>query len=476
MQLQTFINKFKSYSAADTAKLEKAYNFAKKMHQNQKRASGERYLEHCITVADILMEHKLDIATICAALLHDTLEDTSLKPEELRKEFGSEITQMVQGVTKITSLKFDSQDEETAQNWRKMLIATAKDIRVILIKLADRVHNMRTIKYLPATKQEQKAKETLSLYAPLAQRLGMFNLKSELEDLSFKILNPEEYRRLSGKINTFLGRQKEELQRFKHELNSYLSKMDLKYRVLARLKNIYSLYRKIKTQNLTFEEIEDSLGVRIITDTVTNCYAVLGVLHSAFKPIAGSFTDYIAIPKANLYQSIHTTVVSPRGEIVEVQIRTEEMHYISEYGIAAHWRYKLGVKADNHFDEKLNWVRQWLEWLRDLTNPHEFLETFKTDMELEQVFVFTPKGEVKTLPKGATVLDFAYAVHSEVGSKCTGAKVNGKMAALDCQLKSGEFCEILTKKKQTPTRDWLKIVKTAVARSKIRKFLREKEK
>lgn len=475
MDIKSFTEKFKSYSTADTTKLEKAYNFARKMHKNQTRASGGDFFDHCVTVADILMDHKLDLNTISAALLHDTLEDTSLDAQTLRKEFGSEISRMVEGVTKITNLEFASRDEETAENWRKMLVATAKDIRIILIKLADRVHNMRTIQYLPEEKRNKKAKETLTLFAPLAQRLGMFNLKNELEDLSFKVLNPEEYKRLSDKIKTFAGKREKILERFKTELDEHLSRVGLKYRIIARAKNIYSLYRKMQNQNLTFEEIEDYLGVRIITDTIANCYAILGILHSAFKPVAGSFTDYIAIPKANLYQSIHTTVVSSKGDVVEVQIRTEEMHYTGEYGIAAHWRYKLGGKSDSHFDEKLNWVRQWLEWLRDLTSPDEFLDSFKTDMELEQVFVFTPKGDVKALPKGATVLDFAYAVHSEIGNKFFGAKVNGKMVAIDYPLRSGEFCEILTRKTQTPKQDWLKNVKTAGARSKIRKFLRENE-
>jgi GTP pyrophosphokinase len=329
------------------------------------------------------------------------------------------------------------------------------------------------MQYLPKEKQTQKAKETLSLFAPLAQRLGMFNLKSELEDLSFKTLNPKEYDELKSKIEKLSGKRKEILPRFKKELENYLSKTKIPYRIIARAKNIYSFYRKMQMQNRPFDEIEDSLGVRIITDTVTNCYGILGTLHANFKPVAGSFTDYIAIPKANLYQSIHTTVVSDTGDTVEVQIRTEEMHYKNEYGIAAHWRYKMDITQDTHYDEKLNWVRQWLEWLQDLTNPREFLESFKTDMELTQVFVFTPKGDVKSLPKGATVLDFAYAVHSEIGDKCSGAKVNGKIAPLDYELKSGQFCEILTKKNQTPRSDWLKMVKTAGARSRIRKFLKD---
>ncbi|HUT85360.1 MAG TPA: RelA/SpoT family protein [Elusimicrobiales bacterium] len=472
MEIKKFLEKFKSYSTADTSKIEQAYEFAKKMHKNQLRASGDNHFTHCQTVADILMDHKFDADTICAALLHDTLEDTSVTLPQLEQKFGVEVAGMVNGVTKIADLKFNSQDEEIASNWRKMLIATAKDIRIILIKLADRIHNMRTIQYLPKEKQIRKSKETMMLYAPLAQRLGMFNMKGELEDLSFKILNPKEYEELAIKTERLLGKRHETLKKVKKEIESKLSETKINFRILMRAKNIYSFYRKMETQNISFEEIEDSLGVRIITDTVADCYGILGLLHANFKPVAGSFTDYIAIPKANLYQSIHTTVVTSSGETVEVQIRTEEMHYKNEYGIAAHWRYKLGGVSDKHFDEKLNWVRQWLEWLQDLTNPREFLESFQTDMDLEQVFVFTPKGEVKSLPKGSTILDFAYAVHTEVGNKCMGAKVNGKIAPLNYELKSGQFCEILTKKNQKPSSDWLKNVKTARARSKIRNFLK----
>ncbi|MFA5162467.1 MAG: RelA/SpoT family protein [Elusimicrobiales bacterium] len=458
----------------DVGLLEKAYLYSEEAHSAQKRASGEKYFIHCYAVADILLDYKLDLPTVCAALLHDVLEDTAISVEQFQKEFGEEITRLVQGVTKIEKFKFSSADEETAENWRKMLMAMAADLRVILIKLADRLHNMRTLEYLPRERQEAIAYETITLYAPLAQRLGMFALKAELEDLSFRAQHPQEFDDLSRQLESTQQHRLQILESFKAELEKHLAQHGIPHRVLARTKNAYSLYRKMKTQSRSFEDIQDSLGVRIITDSVADCYALLGFVHSYFKPVAGSFTDYIALPKMNLYQSLHTTVVSSTGNIVEVQIRTEEMHRTSEYGIAAHWRYKLGKAGrDAHFDEKINWLRHWIEWLQDLTSPREFLESLRTDMELQQVFIFTPKGEVKALPKGATPLDFAFMVHSEVGEHCFGAKIGGKMVPLDYELKSGDICDILTRKNSSPRPDWLKMVRTGRSRSKIRKYLRE---
>ncbi|MCX5783396.1 MAG: RelA/SpoT family protein [Elusimicrobia bacterium] len=475
MELKDLLDKYKLYApGGDVSVLEKAYAFSEKAHSSQNRASGERYFVHCYFVADTLLDYKLDIATIAAGLLHDVLEDTPTEPQTLKKEFGDEISGMVLAVTKIDRLVFSSHDEETAENWRKMLLATAQDVRVILIKLADRLHNMRTLDFLPRQRQELIAAETINLYAPLAQRFGMFHLKAELEDLSFKAINPQEHAELSKKVAAQFSKGQTALETFKSELEKHLSSTGIAHRVLARTKNLYSIYRKMQSQKREFEEIQDSLGIRIITDTVQNCYALLGIVHSTFKPVAGSFTDYIALPKLNLYQSLHTTVVSPAGDVVEIQIRTEEMHRTSEYGIAAHWRYKLGGGADEHFEEKLNWLRQWIEWLQDLTSPREFLESFKTDLELLQVFIFTPKGEVKVLPKGATPLDFAYAVHTQVGEGYFGARINGKIVSLDYELKSGEICEILTRKNSSPKQDWLKVVKTARARSKIKKYLADK--
>ncbi len=479
MDRQELVARFSTYSPhVDTALLAKAYDYSVRAHADQERASGEHYFVHCDAVASSLVEWKMDLPTICAGLLHDVLEDTPTTPEALRAEFGEEIAKMVQGLTKLDHLRYSSstQDELQAENWRKMLLATAQDIRVIVIKLADRLHNMRTLHFLPPEKQQRIAQETLSLYAPLAHRLGMFRLKSELEDLAFKHLFAKEYLALEEKVSAKLAARELTLAQFKEAVEKALAAhAHIPHRILARSKSLYSIYQKMLRQNKPFEEIQDALGVRIITDTVANCYALLGIVHTQFKPVAGTFTDYISIPKMNLYQSLHTTVMGPGGELVEIQIRTEEMHRTAEYGIAAHWRYKTGEQArDAHLEEKLNWLRQWIEWLQDLKSPREFLDSLKTDLELNQVFVFTPAGDVKALPAGATPLDFAYAVHTEIGNTCVGAMVNNKMVKLDHPLKSGDICKILTKKGSTPKKDWLLFVKTARARSKIRHYLREK--
>jgi len=474
MELDELLKKFREYSSQDTTALEYAWNYSSEAHQGQKRASGEMYFVHCAAVAEILVDYKMDQETVAAGLLHDVLEDTKIPHETFKKEFGEEIYALVAGVTKIETLKFSSRDVAQAENWRKMILATAKDIRVIVIKLADRLHNMRTLNFLTREKQLEISHETLSLYAPLAQRLGIFQLKSELEDLSFKYLHPDEYQSLLTKVQLRYVMREKLLEDFKTSVEKHLGGTQIPHRVLSRAKNLYSIYRKMQRQEKPFEEIQDALGVRVITDTIINCYALLGTVHSVFKPVAGSFTDYIAVPKMNLYQSLHTSVMAASGEIIEIQIRTEEMHRTSEYGIAAHWRYKLGEKgADHHLDEKLNWLRQWMEWLQDLSSPREFIESFKTDLELDQIFIFTPKGDVKPLPVGATPLDFAFAIHTDIGNTCIGAKVNNKMARLDAPLKSGDICEIVTRKNSAPKKDWLSLVKTAGARSHIRKYLRE---
>ncbi len=474
MELDELLKKFREYSSQDTTVLEYAWNYSCEAHQDQKRASGEKYFVHCAAVAEILVDYKIDLETVAAGLLHDVLEDTKIPHETFKKEFGDEIYALVAGVTKIVTLKFSSRDEAQAENWRKMILATAKDIRVIVIKLADRLHNMRTLNFMPKEKRLEISHETLSLYAPLAQRLGIFHLKSELEDLSFKYLHPDEYQSLLTKVQLRYAKREKLLDDFRAELEKHLNGANVPFRVLSRAKNLYSIYRKMLRQAKPFEEIQDALGVRVITDTVLNCYALLGTVHSVFKPVAGSFTDYIAVPKMNLYQSLHTSVIAASGEVIEIQIRTEDMHHTSEYGIAAHWRYKMGDKgADRHLDEKLNWLRQWMEWLQDLSSPREFIESFKTDLELDQIFIFTPKGDVKPLPVDATPIDFAYAIHTDVGNTCIGAKVNNKMVRLDHSLKSGDICEIITRKNSAPRKDWLGAVKTAGARSHIRKYLRE---
>ncbi|MEF3280562.1 MAG: RelA/SpoT family protein [Elusimicrobiota bacterium] len=473
MDIEDILKKVRGYSTSDTTMLELAYEFAKNAHKDQKRASGELYFTHVYEVAIILAELKMDINTISAGLLHDVLEDTSVTGEALRKEFGDEIYNLVEGVTKIEGLHFSSKDEEQAENWRKMIIATARDIRVIIIKLADRLHNMRTLKYLPVEKQKEIAYETLTLYAPISHRLGIFNIKNELEDLSFEYLYPEEYQDLRSKIDRSYAQREEILKKFKDDVEDILKKSGIEYRIIYRAKNIYSIYRKMQRQNKPFEEIQDALGIRIITDTVLNCYAILGIIHSNFKPVADSFTDYIAMPKANLYQSLHTTVLSKNGEPIEIQIRTEEMHRVAEYGIAAHWKYKHGNAFDEKLNEKLNWARHWIEWLNDIESPREFMEIFKTELDVEEIFVFTPKGDVKALRKGSTPVDFAYHIHTDIGEHCVGARVNSKIVRLDYELKSGDVCEIITRKNAAPTKDWLNFVKSPRARSKIKKYLRE---
>lgn len=471
--LEELVAQFKEYNPnADTSMLEKAYRFAQNAHKDQKRETGEPYFTHCTAVAKILLDFNLDEETICAGLLHDTVEDTGVTAEELKKEFNKDVAHMVQGVTKISDLKFSSTDEETVENWRKMLIAVAEDVRVILIKLADRTHNMRTMDVMPPEKQKFKSYETITLYAPLAQRLGMFTIKTELEDLAFKYLHPEEFKDLVQQVEKRTADRQAALTEFKRMLEPALQEENMDYRLLSRAKNYYSIYRKMQKQNLSFSEIQDSLGVRIITKSLSDCYKALGVVHSRFKPLAGTFTDYIATPKANMYQSIHTTVLVPTGDIVEIQIRTEEMHRTCEYGIAAHWRYKLGGKKDKNFDEKINWIRQWIEWQRDLTAPREFLEGFQTDINLQQVFVFTPQADVKPLPDGATPIDFAFAIHTDIGERYMGARVNNRMVRMDYVFKTGDVCEIITKKTAQPKRDWLEFAKTANARSRIKRYLR----
>lgn len=475
-ELGQLLERFRSYSPqADTATLEKAFQFSCSAHQNQQRASKEPFFTHCCAVTSILLDLKLDLASLCAGLLHDCLEDTSVSYDQLKGEFGQEVADLVAGVTKLDRLKFTSFDEYQAENWRKMLLAMAKDVRVILIKLADRLHNMRTIKYLAPEDQERISQETLTLYAPIADRVGMFAVKSELEDLTFAILQPELYRDITARLEKETASREEYVKQFGVIVSDYLSKLGISFRLSARPKHLYSIYQKMLRQNKSLEEIQDTLGIRVITDTVANCYAILGEIHSRFRPVPNSFTDYIAQPKSNLYQSIHTTVYGPGDKVVEVQIRTEEMHRRSEYGIAAHWKYKLTSQSkiqEKELEANLNWLREWMEWLQELKNPSEFLESLKVELKVHQIFVFTPKMEVKSLPERASPVDFAYKVHTDIGNHCFGAKINGKMVKLDYELKSGDICEILTRKNSKPNEDWLVFVKTAKARSRIRKELK----
>lgn len=452
---------------ADQRKVRKAYSFALEAHHGQSRKSGEAYIEHPLAVATFLAEAKLDSDTLCAALLHDVVEDTSLTLEDLRGEFGEEIAQIIDGVTKLERFRFGSVEEEQAENIRKMLIAVAKDIRVILIKLADRLHNMQTISALPEEKRRRIAEETVEIYAPLAHRFGISQLKGKLEDLSFEVLHPERYQQIKRMVRD--GREEREgyVESAIGELSSYLRENRLKAEISGRVKNFYSIYEKMLNRGIDFDEIMDLVAVRVIVDTVRDCYAALGLVHSLWKPVPERFKDYIAMPKFNMYCSLHTVVIGPEGRPLEIQIRTKEMHQTAEYGIAAHWLYKESSRSELSWKA---WLKQVMEWQSELKDPKEFMKTLKIDLFQDEVFVFTPKGELKSLPKGATPLDFAYSIHTDVGHRCIGARVGGKMVPLTYQLQTGDTVEILTSKSGGPSRDWVNIVVTSRARNKIRQW------
>lgn len=460
----------------DVELIGKAYDVAAKMHEGQLRKSGEPYLIHPIAVVKILAELGMDEDTLVAGLLHDVVEDTEYTKEQLVEEFGDEVALLVDGVTKIGSIAYENKEERQAETLRKMFLAMSKDIRVLIIKLADRLHNLRTINYMTANKIKEKCSETLDIYAPLASRLGIYNVKFELEDICLRYLWPEEYKDLTEKIHAKKEEREESLNKIISEVDNALKDSDIDYEIYGRTKHFYSIFRKMKFQNKQLDEIFDLMAVRIIVDSVQDCYAILGLVHSMWTPIPGRFKDYIAMPKPNMYQSIHTTVIGDTGAPFEIQIRTKEMHRIAEYGIAAHWKYKEGVSQDQE-EVKLSWLRQSLEWQKDLDNPKEFLETLKMDLFENQVFVFTPKGDVMELPAGSTPLDFAFKVHSEVGAKCVGAKINGKMVTIDHKLENGDIIEIVTSANSSgPSIDWLKIVKTSTARTKIRQWLKKENK
>lgn len=461
---------------ADVAFLSKAYHFAESAHDNQRRISGEPYILHPLAVARILADLELDLETLAAGLLHDVVEDTGITLAQIEEEFGTDVASLVDGVTKLGRLEYKSKEERQAENLRKMFLAMAKDVRVILIKLADRLHNLRTLKYHPEEKQKEIAGETLEIFAPLAHRLGIYHLKSELEDLAFRYLHPQQYFELSKRIVHTRRRREEYIKEAVALLKDKLEAVGIRADIKGRPKNLYSIYEKMKKQNKELNEIYDVLAVRIIVDTVRDCYASLGIAHTLWRPIPGRFKDYIAMPKSNMYQSLHTTVVGPHGEPLEIQIRTQEMHRTAEYGIAAHWRYKEGGRADKNFDEKLAWLRQLLEWQSDLRDAREFMESLKIDLFADTVFVFTPKGDVLELPAGSVPVDFAYRIHTQVGHRCTGAKVNGKIVPLDYRLKNGDIVEILTSKQAAgPSRDWLNMVKTSQAKSRIRQWFKKEQ-
>jgi len=460
------------FPEADLSLIEKAYVFSAKVHQGQVRLSGEPYLSHPLAVAAILADMKMDIPTVASGLLHDTVEDTYTTLEEIQGTFGPEIATLVDGVTKISKMTLATREEQQAENFRKMILAMARDIRIVLIKLADRVHNMRTLEHLPQESQVKIAQETLDIYAPLANRLGIDRIKTELEDLSFRYLHSEEYYDLARKV----AKQKEEREKYIEEVSSIISEKLASYglvgKVSGRPKHFYGIFKKMKAQNLEFEQVYDIIAFRIILESVKDCYESLGIIHSLWKPVPGRFKDYIGMPKANGYQSLHTTVIGPYGERVEIQIRTEEMNRTAEEGIAAHWQYKEGRIFAEKDSKQFAWVRQLLEWQQDLRDPREFMETVKIDLFPDEVYVFTPKGDVKQFPVGSTPVDFAYSIHTQIGHQCVGAKVNGKIVPLRYQLKNGDIIEIVTSPNHQPSKDWLKFVKTSRARTKIRQWIK----
>ena len=454
----------------------RAYDKAREMHEGQLRKSGEPYLIHPLAVAEILADLGMDEDTIVAGLLHDVVEDTSYTEEELKEEFGEEVALLVDGVTKLGSLKFESKEQRQAENLRKMFLAMSKDIRVLIIKLSDRLHNLRTINYMTENKIIDKCKETLEIYAPLASRLGIYAMKFELEDIALKYLDPEAYYNLVEKVSERKEKREEAIKQVIDEIKEALEDLRIHYDIMGRSKHFYSIYKKMKYQHKQLDEIFDLTAVRIIVENVRDCYAVLGIVHTLWTPIPGRFKDYIAMPKPNMYQSLHTTVIGDTGNPFEIQIRTYEMHKIAEYGIAAHWKYKEGITQDKE-EVKLAWLRQTLEWQKDMNDPKEFMETLKVDLFASQVFVFTPQGDVIELPAGSTPLDFAFKIHSDIGCKCVGAKVNGKMVTIDHTLENGNIIEIVTSPNAAgPSIDWLKIAKSSTARNKIRQWLKKENK
>jgi GTP diphosphokinase / guanosine-3',5'-bis(diphosphate) 3'-diphosphatase len=471
----------------DRARVRDAFVFACEHHAAQRRKSGEDFIVHPVGVARICAGMRLDTETLCAALLHDTVEDTSASIEEVRERFGEQIAAIVDGVTKLTGITFQSHDEAQAENYRKMMVAMATDVRVILIKLADRLHNMRTIDAMPKQKQVEKARETLDIYAPLAHRLGIHAIKWELEDLAFATLHPRKYQEIKGLV----AQQRDERERYVSEAGEYLARelaeLGIEAQIAGRAKHFYSIYSKMTKKGREFNEIYDLTAMRVIVDSVKDCYGTVGVIHSLWKPLPGRFKDFIAMPKFNMYQSLHTTIIGPEGRPLEIQLRTQEMHEMAEFGVAAHWMYKQppgsgksergeqlgGAPVNTGEDAKLQWLRSMLDWQKDLLDPQEFMETLRTDLFEDEVYVFTPKGEVKSLAAGATPLDFAYEVHTEIGHRCVGARVNGKIVPLHCELHSGDIVEILTAKRERgPSRDWLAMVKTTRARNKIKAWFK----
>ncbi len=475
--MDAILNKIMSgYSKENAEIIKRAHNLALKAHEGQKRKSGEPYFIHPSNVAEIIYEMGLDTATIAAGYLHDVAEDTEVTIEDIKNEFGEEIAMLVNGVTKISKIEISSHEERQAENLRKMLLAMADDIRVILIKLADRLHNMRTLRYRGRQAQNDVSRETLEIYAPLAHRLGIFKIKWELEDLAFYYLHPDDYADLARKVALKRQEREDIIEKKIETIKKAMRDHNVEGSIEGRPKHFYSIYNKMISQNKPFDQIYDLTAIRVIVKDVKDCYAVLGLAHTIWTPIPGRFKDYIAMPKPNLYQSLHTTLMGEHGVPFEVQIRTKDMHRTAEYGIAAHWKYKEGGNTNGSLDSKLSWLRQILEWQSESNDPTEFMDTVKLDLYSDEVFVFTPKGDVLNLSSGATPLDFAYRIHSAVGNKCVGAKVNSKMVPIDTELKTGDIVSIITSNSGKPSRDWLNIAKTPHARSKIRSYFKKEGK
>jgi guanosine-3',5'-bis(diphosphate) 3'-pyrophosphohydrolase len=474
--LEELIRQVQSYNPqADAGLIRRAYEYSARMHAEQKRESGEPYVTHPLNVALIIAQLRLDLPSIITGLLHDVVEDTIASLEEVRELFGPEVASLVDGVTKVSKITFSSRAEKQAENFRKMVIAMAHDIRVVLIKLADRLHNMRTLFHLTRDRQEEIARETLEIYAPIAHRLGIYWLKSELEDAAFHYLNPTIYAALKAQVARTMAESEEYLRAVIRIISQRLEEAGVKAEVTGRPKNIYSIHRKMEEEGLNFDQVYDVVAFRIIVDTLRECYEALGVVHANWKPIPGRFKDYIALPKVNMYQSLHTTVIGPQGQRMEVQIRTAEMHKVAEEGIAAHWNYKAGGSSELRETERFAWLRRLIEWQQNLKDPQEFLSTVKDDLFPEEVFVFTPKGDVLDFPLGATIIDFAYRIHSQVGHHLAAARVNGKLVPLRYRLKSGDTVEVVTAERQKPGKDWMNWAVTARAKSRIRQWLRSQQ-
>ena len=475
--LEDLLNRIRAfYPNADLKVIEKAYYFSEKAHEGQIRRSGEPYISHPLSVAGILADLRLDLDTIATGLMHDTVEDTGVTLEDIRREFGDVIAHLVDGVTKIGQMKFKNSHEKQGENIRKMIVAMGKDVRVVLVKLADRLHNMRTLNYMPFEKQERIALETLEIYTPLAGRMGISSLKIELEDLCFRYYRPDMYYALVQKVKKTEAERNRYIDDVKLLISRELNKAGFKFDVFGRSKHLWSVYRKMQTRDIDYEQVFDQLAFRVIVESVAECYAALGLVHSLWKPIPGRFKDFIAMPKANNYKSLHTTVVGPGGERIEIQIRTQDMHLVAERGIAAHWKYKeRGNMANDQELQQADWLRDLVTWHQQVRSPDEFLETVKTDLFETEIYVFTPSGDVREFPDGSTPVDFAYAVHTDLGNKCVGARVNGKMVPLKYQLQNGDTVEIMTSKTQEPSKDWLKFVVTNKAKSKIRAFVKEEQ-